>query len=1411
MSELLHKKTLKQQFHNKTITYNGESSIQDILTAVRRSNLLDKSKSAEINKQILEKKGILFLPNTVHEFHEKDSNGKMVYRLLLIGILPDGRKTSVIIEDIVPYFEVRKPKNLTEHGFRKKISAIVKEKARNSFIKEVRAKGFNRYEKDTALYLRIHFYNIWDRKRVLKYFMEYLPEYETTTDDTNHYERAVCRNTGFSLCAWNSINFTSYKKEDICVFDKTFRVKICDINEYTGDITKNDSLAFDKTIVKTWDIEAYTDKGEMPNPENTDDVVFAIGQTYHWKYSKESIIDICLITQPCDPRPDKLTIYCTSEVDLIKASFLLDKYLRPDFIIGFNDGDFDWKFVITKALMYGCLVYIYDSLNVMTDWRLGKQTKKERETSILKWECRKQKVKLEADTDAYSTTMIVPGIINIDVRTIFRKLHPTEPKSSLKFYLKLHNLGGKEDMPIHTMFNIFKESMLISEKVNTLLNSDSKVLPDTVKSIMTALSENKKKMADVAHYCLIDAKRCQELIHKVNVISDKREVSNVSHTSLYDAIYYADGMKVRNLVISESQKRGYLLSTRSKEFIGSGKYPGAYVFPPVQGPVKPKLSIRERHSIATDETQENDRVDNRWGKVPESDIALMEDAIYKCMGTEDRKDNTTHEYVADNTEFTYDHSKELFVEFLKEQNKYPIFGLDFSSLYPSIIMTYNLTPEYMLFSLCDKETAENDGHTTYKIEFEFNGQKRIAWSIRHDTIDGKTLQEGKTENKFGMYPTILKSLFDKRTQMKKGLKKFAKEKEAMEKKGLQNTKEYAKICFSYNYINAKQKALKVFMNTFYGETGNKLSPFFVLEIAGGITSAGQRNIKMIADLVRANGYRVYYGDTDSVYISCPDRCFIDIDRKYYSGKIDKTTYCTQLVKETFVQSEVGKNMANSALIADNNTKFLKMAYEEVLFPAIFLLRKMYAGVEHQSIVNFHPHGYELFTRGLALKKRGTSDVLKKVCTEVLLSILDIKNTKSVLSIIKDKIKEVYTRKWEIEDFKKDAVYKPKKQNVSVHTFYNRMNERNDPDCPVPSPGERFYYVVVRKYPYKYDIKGRKSYLKVSEKWEYYSYAKKKGLEIDLHYYMEGGIIGQFSQLIVFYDRFKVQPTDDSEEAQSTATKKALLNSKKYITAMCKNIANFPVCQGPVLKQLYTIAKTTCDTIAFEEDDEDSDYIIDVLSPIDIYQSMRDSIKEDVKPISEAYAVVYTDHMIKKFGKDVVFTLLKMYKGKTGFLSMRHMYTIQVEDSVKDELYKNSDKIKKIFTQKETTIKELISIMKKGLGMDNMDDVLDRDRPLTTNSVLSNNIVQDVIHKRGNECVSYKTLVHNQIEMRHKILDIYTRLYCAIEYQEEARAIIERVQYLVDKRQQENPPPPTVNKEEIMDASKDFIRENLIEF
>ncbi|GBB94971.1 hypothetical protein RclHR1_24540001 [Rhizophagus clarus] len=198
----------------------------------------------------------------------------------------------------------------------------------------------------------------------------------------------------------------------------------------------------------------------------------------------------------------------------------------------------------------------------------------------------------------------------------------------------------------------------------------------------------------------------------------------------------------------------------------------------------------------------------------------------------------------------------------------------------------------------------------HSIEFKYGGKPIRAWTIQH----------GNKPDQKGLFPKILERLGRMRNEIKAQLKPIGKKKEYM---GLVKSridgsqkvhagrsisianaiedvcsKEYDSTCFDYNSLNSKQKAIKLYMNSFYSVTGQSDSPFYILELAGGVTSAGQEIIKRVTKYVRKKGFRIKYGDTDSLYLTSPDSCYEKYDLAYNDGKgeISKLEYWTEMVK-----------------------------------------------------------------------------------------------------------------------------------------------------------------------------------------------------------------------------------------------------------------------------------------------------------------------------------------------------------------------------------------------------------------------------------------------------------------------------------------------------------------------------------
>ncbi|CAB5350273.1 unnamed protein product [Rhizophagus irregularis] len=268
------------------------------------------------------------------------------------------------------------------------------------------------------------------------------------------------------------------------------------------------------------------------------------------------------------------------------------------------------------------------------------------------------------------------------------------------------------------------------------------------------------------------------------------------------------------------------------------------------------------------------------------------------------------------------------------ENKRSVTGLDFASLYSSIIMAYNLSPEKMVSTLLEADELQRENKVLHNIEFKYNGDPIRAWTIRH----------GNKSDQKGLFPKILERLGRIRNEIKAQLKLLWKKKEYMELvKGKMDSasestpiasvikdilssikdtkkrsevaqtldpfidlsydnfiKEYSSICFTYDSLNSKQKAIKLYMNSFYGVTGRSGSPFYILELAGGVTSAAREHIKCVAEYVKGKGFGIKYGDTDSLYLTCPDSYYEKCDLAYNDGEgtISKLDYWTEMVNIT---------------------------------------------------------------------------------------------------------------------------------------------------------------------------------------------------------------------------------------------------------------------------------------------------------------------------------------------------------------------------------------------------------------------------------------------------------------------------------------------------------------------------------
>jgi hypothetical protein len=561
---------------------NYEKKLAEIIQY--RDNYLNKEELNKVHNRVLKKYDLLFLPNDIKESLIFEN-----YKLIMHGILQCGSKTTVIINNIFPYVDIKynetksdKENITTLKGLFKNERLIKMLKGRSVDFKSIsiiEGKEFMYFKENNSKFIRIYFNKLYHRTC----FIRVLDKLDILSfnNDLNNYHRVVSRTHEINLCNWNllkdyTINRNSaYKSkyvlnidiENVSAFNEIKYNDYNNIEELKIDI---DSFRKDRMISMSYDIEQYSSKFNpdrpdlviLPSGKVKEDEIFNIGITYQFINNPNSFLNIGLVTKEAEAHEDYITIICDNEKTILRAFGYLNTLLQPDYIMEFNGSEFDWINIYDKCCYYKIIQNVCEDLSIkkLSNYDL-------KEENIFKYLYQQDHVKISADVPQKNVRNLnLEGYIPFDLRVILMQLNPTEQKSSLKFYLEMNNLPNKDDMPIPELFKIYERNDI-------------------------------KGMTDVVHYCYIDAFRLHQLVYKNNIIQDKREVSTLAYTSLFDAFYRANGSKVRNLIIAKAIKQNLFVNTIKKEVKEEekmqGVYPGALVLNPIKGLINNVLTIKE--------------------------------------------------------------------------------------------------------------------------------------------------------------------------------------------------------------------------------------------------------------------------------------------------------------------------------------------------------------------------------------------------------------------------------------------------------------------------------------------------------------------------------------------------------------------------------------------------------------------------------------------------------------------------------------------------------------------------------------------------------------------------------------------------------------------------------------------------
>ncbi|XP_051126650.1 DNA polymerase delta catalytic subunit [Andrographis paniculata] len=331
----------------------------------------------------------------------------------------------------------------------------------------------------------------------------------------------------------------------------------------------------------------------------------------------------------------------------------------------------------------------------------------------------------------------------------------------------------------------------------------------------------------------------------------------------------------------------------------------------------------------------------------------------------------------------------------------PIATLDFASLYPSIMMAYNLC-------YCTLVTPEDAK--------KFN----LPPECINKTPTGETFVKSNLQK--GILPEILEELLTARKRAKADLKE-------------------AKDPLVRAVLDGRQLALKISANSVYGFTGATIGQLPCLEISSSVTSYGRQMIDHTKKLVEdkftvLGGYEhnaeVIYGDTDSVMVQ----------------------FGVSSVEEAM---KLGREAAD--YISGTFNKPIKLEFEKVYYPYLLISKKRYAGLYWTNPNKFD----KMDTKGIETVRRDNCLLVKNLVTECLNKILIDRDIPGAVQYVKNTISDLLMNRMDLSLLvitkgltKTGDDYEVKAAHVELA---ERMRKRDA--ATAPNVGDRVPYVIIK--------------------------------------------------------------------------------------------------------------------------------------------------------------------------------------------------------------------------------------------------------------------------------------------------------------------------------------------------------------
>ena len=267
-----------------------------------------------------------------------------------------------------------------------------------------------------------------------------------------------------------------------------------------------------------------------------------------------------------------------------------------------------------------------------------------------------------------------------------------------------------------------------------------------------------------------------------------------------------------------------------------------------------------------------------------------------------------------------------------------IASFDLNSLYPHLMMQYNISPETLVEPSNYTDEMRNIISSGVDVNKMLN--RNIDLSALKDVTITPNGQYFRTDIQ-GFLPKMLEEMYEDRKKFKKLMIQAKKEYE-IENDEVKKLEIYNRIS---RYDNL-QLAKKVSLNSAYGALGSKYFRFYDLRMALAVTLAGQLSIRWIESelnrylnkLLKTENDYVIAADTDSIYLNLGP-----LVNKVYSGEkeVNQVISFMDKVCEDKIQPFIDASYQNLASYVHAYDQKMQMKREALADKGIWTAKKRY--------------------------------------------------------------------------------------------------------------------------------------------------------------------------------------------------------------------------------------------------------------------------------------------------------------------------------------------------------------------------------------------------------------------------------------------------------------------------------------